>query len=199
MKKISFLLLSIFLLMSAVTYSNGERKILIAYFSLEDIIPEGADAVAHATPAVGNTKTMAMAIQQLTGGELFKIETTQRYSVSHQESSAIAEREMRSDARPPLSSHVENIEQYDTVFIGYPIWWYMEPMVIRSFLEEYDFSGKTVIPFCTSLGVDIEQSEENIRKMIPQANVLPGLRLRTGRGNMTNNISQWLKNIEILD
>lgn len=199
MKKISFLLLSIFLLMSAVTYSNGERKILIAYFSLEDIIPEGADAVAHATPAVGNTKTMAMAIQQLTGGELFKIETTQRYSVSHQESSAIAEREMRSDARPPLSSHVENIEQYDTVFIGYPIWWYMEPMVIRSFLEEYDFSGKTVIPFCTSLGVDIEQSEENIRKMVPQANVLSGLRLRTGRGNMTNNISQWLKNIEILD
>lgn len=199
MKKLFFLFLSIFILLNVTSYSNDDRKILIAYFSLEDIIPEGADAVAHATPAVGNTKTAAMAIQNFTKGELFKIETVQRYSVSHQESSSIAEKEMRADTRPILSSHVKNMSEYDIVYIGYPIWWYMEPMVIRSFLEEYDFSGKTVIPFCTSLGVEIQQSEENIRKLIPEAEVLQGLRLRTGRGNMVDIIYEWLKNIGMLN
>lgn len=200
MKKILFLFLSIFTLFSAISYSSEDKKILVAYFSMEDIIPPGADAVTHATPAVGNTKTVAMAIQQLVGGDLFKIETEQRYSVNHQESSAIAEKEMRENARPKLTSHVENMNEYDVIFVGYPIWWYMEPMVIRSFLEEYDFSGKTIIPFCTSLGVNIEQSEDNIRELLPQAEVLQGLRLRTGReNNMVGNISQWLKNIDMLD
>lgn len=200
MKKILFLFLSIFTLFSAISYSSEDKKILVAYFSMEDIIPPGADAVTHATPAVGNTKTAAMAIQQLVGGDLFKIETEQRYSVNHQESSVIAEKEMRENARPKLTSHVANMNEYDVIFVGYPIWWYMEPMVIRSFLEEYDFSGKTIIPFCTSLGVNIEQSEDNIRELLPQAEVLQGLRLRTGReNNMVGNISQWLKNIDMLD
>lgn len=171
------------------------RKTLIAYFSLADIVPEGADASAHATPSIGNTESAAIEIQNQVGGDLFAIHTVQTYPVSHRECSAIAEEEMRSDARPELSTHVENMEQYDTVYIGYPIWWYIEPMAIRTFLEEYDFTGKTVIPFCTTLGAGIGESEENIASLASGATVLEGLTLHTGRQDMSEDISSWLADI----
>ena len=110
-------------------------KTLIAYFSLIDIVPEGADASTHATPSIGNTESAAMEIQRQVGGDLFAIKTVQTYPVNHRKASAIAEEEMRSDARPELSTHLDNMDEYDTVYIGYPIWWYIEPMAIRTFLD----------------------------------------------------------------
>ncbi len=169
--------------------------ILIAYFSQVDIVPDGADAVSHATPASWNTESAALEIQKQVGGDLFSIKTVKVYPVSHQECSAIAEEEMRSDARPELSTHVENMADYDTIYIGYPIWWYQEPMAIRSFLEEYDFSGKTVVPFCTSLGAGVSQSESNIKAMLPDAPVLSGITLHTGRQDMSGEIEAWLSDI----
>lgn len=174
---------------------TAEKKTLIAYFSLIDIVPEGADASAHATPSIGNTESAAIEIQKQVGGDLFAIKTVKTYPVSHRECSAIAEEEMRSDARPELSTHVENMADYDTIYIGYPIWWYQEPMAIRSFLEEYDFSGKTVIPFCTTLGAGVSESEDNIKSLLPDATVLSGVTLRTGRQDMSGDISDWLSDI----
>lgn len=178
---------------SDVTEKSG--KTLIAYFSLIDIVPEGADAVTHATPSIGNTESAAMEIQSQVGGELFAIQTVESYPVSHQEASAIAEEEMRSDARPELSTHVENMDEYDIVYIGYPIWWYIEPMAIRTFLEEYDFSGKTVIPFATSLGASIEESVDNIASLAEGATVLDGVTIRTGQEDQSEDISEWLTDI----
>ena len=174
---------------------TAEKKTLIAYFSLVDIVPEGADASAHATPSIGNTESAAIEIQKQVGGDLFAIKTVRTYPVSHRECSAIAEEEMRSDARPELSTHVENMADYDTIYIGYPIWWYQEPMAIRSFLEEYDFSDKTVIPFCTTLGAGVSESEDNIKSLLPDATVLSGVTLRTGRQDMSGDISDWLSDI----
>ena len=174
---------------------TAEKKTLIAYFSLIDIVPEGADASAHATPSIGNTESAAIEIQKQVGGDLFAIKTVKTYPVSHRECSAIAEEEMRSDARPELSTHVENMADYDTIYIGYPIWWYQEPMAIRSFLEEYDFSDKTVIPFCTTLGAGVSESEDNIKSLLPDATVLSGVTLRTGRQDMSGDISDWLSDI----
>ena len=174
---------------------TAEKKTLIAYFSLVDIVPEGADASAHATPSIGNTESAAIEIQKQVGGDLFAIKTVKTYPVSHRECSAIAEEEMRSDARPELSTHVENMADYDTIYIGYPIWWYQEPMAIRSFLEEYDFSDKTVIPFCTTLGAGVSESEDNIKSLLPDATVLSGVTLRTGRQDMSGDISDWLSDI----
>lgn len=170
-------------------------KTLIAYFSLIDIVPEGADASAHATPSIGNTESAAMEIQRQVGGDLFAIKTVQTYPVSHREASAIAEEEMRSDARPELSTHLDNMDEYDTVYIGYPIWWYIEPMAIRTFLEEYDFSGKTIIPFCTTLGAGVDESVENIASLADGATVLEGVTLRTGREDHSEDISEWLSDI----
>lgn len=168
------------------------ERILIAYFSLSDIVPEGVDAISSATPSIGNTEAAALEIQRQVGGNLFAIHTVQAYPVSHRECSAIAEEEMRSDARPELATHLENMEDYDTVYIGYPIWWYVEPMAIRTFLEEYDFSGKTILPFCTSLGAGIKESEENIRSLCPDSTVLPGVTLPTEKDSLSEPITEWL-------
>lgn len=174
---------------------EATQEILIAYFSLSDIVPEGADASTHATPEIGNTESAALEIKQQVGGELFAIRTVQNYPVSHSEGSAIAEEEMRADTRPELSTHVPDMSRYDIIYIGYPIWWYQEPMAIRTFLEEYDFTGKTVIPFCTSLGAGISQSEDNIAALITQAQLLPGLSLSTGRQDNSERVSDWLTEI----
>lgn len=176
-----------------------DSKILIVYFSLTDIIPDGADAVTHATPSIGNTEYAAMEIQKQTGGDLFAIKTVENYPVSHSECSAIAEEEMRSDARPELSTHVENMEDYEIVYIGFPIWWYQEPMAVRTFLEEYDFSGKTIIPFCTTLGAGVEESEENIKSLCPDAVVLDGLTLHTGRDSFHEPVTEWLVEIGMIE
>ena len=176
---------------------ESEGKTLIAYFSLVDIVPEGADASAHATPEIGNTESAALEIQSQVGGDLFAIKTVQTYPVSHRECSAIAEDEMRSDARPELSTHVENMDDYDTVYIGYPIWWYQEPMAIRTFLEEYDFSGKTIIPFCTTLGAGVEESEDNIKSLCPDSEVYEGLTLYTGRNTFSEPIAEWLEELGV--
>ena len=178
--------------------SDGESvggKTLIAYFSLIDIVPDGADAVTHATPSLGNTAEAAAAIQELVGGDVFAIHTVQDYPVFHQEASDIAEEEMRSDARPELSDRVDNMDEYDIVYLGYPIWWYAEPMAIRTFLEAYDFSGKTIVPFCTSLGAGVSESVENIKLLAPDATVLDGIALRTGREDMGEDIAAWLSEI----
>lgn len=182
------------------TVSNSEKsesKTLIAYFSLVNIVPEGADASAHATPEIGNTESAALELQTQVGGDLFAIKTVQTYPVDHRECSVIAEEEMRSDARPELSTHVENMDDYDTIYIGYPIWWYQEPMAIRTFLEEYDFSGKTIIPFCTTLGAGVEESEDNIKSHCPDSSVLEGLTLYTGRDTFSEPIVEWLEELGI--
>lgn len=98
------------------------KHILIAYFSQEKIVSKGADAVTYATPEIGNTASAAREIQKQAGGDLFAITTEQEYPVSHSECSEIAEEEMKSDARPELTSHVKNMDQYDVVFVGFPIW-----------------------------------------------------------------------------
>ena len=102
---------------------------------------------------------------------------------------------MRSDARPELSTHVESMDDYNTIYIGYPIWWYIEPMAIRTFLEEYDLSGKTIIPFCTTMGAGVEESVENITSLAEGATVLNGITIHTGQQDQSADISEWLSEI----
>ena len=180
---------------SQAEQEKAGQKTLIAYFSLIDIVPEGVDASTHATPSIGNTESAAMEIHRQTGGDLFAIKTVQTYPVSHREASVIAEEEMRSDARPELSTHLNNMDEYDIVYIGYPIWWYIEPMAIRTFLDEYDFSDKTVSPFCTTMGAGVDESVENITSLADGATVLDGVTLRTGRRDYSKDISEWLSDI----
>ncbi len=156
--------------------SDGEDGILIAYFTMpEDVDAAGVDAVAGASIVVqdgevlGNVEYMATVIQETVGGDLFQIETVQSYPLDHDPLVDQAAREQDEDARPELAAHIENLDQYDTVFLGYPNWWGDMPQALYTFLEEYDFSGKTIIPFCPHGGSGFSRTESTIARLQPGA------------------------------
>lgn len=171
----------------------GNSKVLVAYFSRANHVPDGTDAVSGATNKARNTQTVAMEIARLTSGDLFEIVPERDYPVSHSECSQIALQEYEADARPALLTHVEDMSDYDIIYIGFPIWRYCEPMAIRTFLEEYDFNGKTIRPFCTSMAVGIEDAQANISRFCPTAHVGKGLRIPyTIPDNVGETLSEWI-------
>ena len=169
---------------STVSVSDGAETaeepggILIAYFSVpEDVDTEGVDAVAGASVVVregevlGNTEYMAGIIQQTVGGDLFRIETVEDYPLDHDALVDFAAEEQDAGARPELAAEIENLGQYDTIFLGYPNWWGDMPMALYTFLESCDLSGKTVIPFCPHGGSRFSRTVETIAQLQPDAAV----------------------------
>lgn len=130
----------------------AESRTLVAFFSRLPEMPSGADAVTHATASTGNVEEAAKTIGALTGADLYAIRSSRKYPVLHRQNSIEAKKELDENARPPLNSPSVDLSKYSTVFIGFPICWYQEPMIVRSFLEKYDWQGKTVIPFLRIYG-----------------------------------------------
>lgn len=135
---------------------SDDHHILIAYFTwaentvVEDPSAVDVDATTSASVLMpGNAGKLADWIWQEVGGDLYSIRVTEPYSSNYDECLARASEELAGNARPELAARVENMNQYDTVFIGFPNWWYTIPMAVHTFLEEYDFSGKTIVPFVT--------------------------------------------------
>ncbi len=154
-------------------------KILIAFFS-------------HS----GNTETAANKIKEFTGGDLFKIRTAEPYPADYNEVVDKARKEQNARYRPELTAKVDNMDSYDAVFIGYPNWWATMPMGVYSFLEEYDFAGKTIIPFCTHEGSGLGRSVGDIKKLCPNSEVLEGLAIRGSSVNAARNgVSAWLRKL----
>lgn len=159
-------------------HKAGDSHVLIAYFTVpEDVKTSDNDAVAGASivakdsEKMGNTEYVAGLVQKTVGGSLFRIETKDAYPLEHDILVDQAAEEQEKDLRPELSSHVENFEQYDTVILGYPNWWGDLPMPVYSFLEEYDFGGKTIIPFVTHGGSGFSATRDTISKLQPGASV----------------------------
>lgn len=169
-----------------IFYREGEQSnILIAYFTGADNMPqEGLDAISSASvkemggELVGNTELVAMRIQEYVQGDLFSILTNRLYSQNYTLSTIQAWGEQTLNVKPRLVSHVENFEEYDVIFLGYPAWWMDVPIAIESFLGEYDFAGKTVIPFTTHFSSGLGNTVEKIQDMIPEAEVLPGISIQ---------------------
>ncbi len=122
------------------------QRILIAYFS------RAGENYNVGVVEKGNTEIIAEMIAAQTGGDLFKIETVETYPETYEECTEVAKQEQRDNARPELVSNLENLDDYDVIFLGYPIWWGDMPMAVYTFLESQDFSGKTLLPFCTNEG-----------------------------------------------
>jgi len=131
----------------------------------------GASIVVRDGEAVGNVEYMANVIAETVGADLFRIETVQQYPLEHEALVDQAAQEQDADARPELATHIENLEQYDTIFLGYPNWWGDMPQALYTFLEEYDFSGKTIIPFCPHGGSGFSRTESTIAELQPDATV----------------------------
>ena len=160
-----------------INAQNRTPKILAAYFSWG-----------------GNTRGIARQIQQRTGGDLFEIQCVTPYSTNYNTCLDEALRDQRANARPALKTHVSNIAQYDIIMLGYPNWWASIPAPIASFLEEYDLSGKTIIPFCSHGGGRFGQSLTAIAKLESQAKIGNALSVHySGGSSLTNDITAWLR------
>ena len=153
---------------------------------------EGGTLIAYFSWS-GNTEQMAQTIQAEIGGDLFKIEPATPYTEDYDTLLDIAQQEQAEDARPELAAQVENWDSYDVVFEGYPNWWSDAPMAVYTFLETYDFDGKTLIPFNTSASGGFDRSLSGIEESAAGANILDGLALTEGElGNAQNEVSGWL-------
>ena len=169
----------------------NETRILIAFFSRAGNNYAGGSIV---NLAVGNTETVANLIRKETGGDLFKIDTVKPYPEGYEETTEVAREELRGNARPELTSKLDNLDDYGVVFLGYPNWWGTMPMAVFTFLENRDFSGKTIVPFSTHEGSGMGRSEGDIRKLCPGAKVLQGLPIRGGSaGKAGEEVAAWVR------
>lgn len=157
---------------------NNDSKVLIVYFS-----------------ETGNTEKFANIIHEQIGGDLFKIEPVTPYPTG-EELFDYTKQEQDEDRRPEIKGTVD-ISQYDTIFIGYPIWWYEVPQIIKTFLDTYDLSGKTIIPFNTHEGSGDGGTYDYISEQEPNATMLEGLPIRGGNmeQDQTSRITNWLKEL----
>lgn len=171
------------------------KNILVAYFSRKGQNYVNGKIV---NLSIGNTEVVANMIQKITGSGIFQIESVKTYPADYTEATEVAKAELNANARPELTTHVENMDSCDVIFLGYPIWWGTFPAPVRTFLSEYDFSGKTIVPFCTHEGSGLGHSEQNIKKLCPKAKVLNGIAIHgADAGSANTKISEWLKKINI--
>ena len=144
----------------------------------------------------GNTETVANIIHDNVGGDIVKLETTEAYPSNYDELVDYAQQEQQEDARPELSTVIENIEQYDTIFLGYPNWWGDMPMAIYTFLDTYDLSGKTIAPFITHGGSGLSGTPENIQEEELNASVTEGLAIDGDEASdSSEDVVEWLNSL----
>ena len=186
--------------------SENKTKILIAYFTRADNvkIDPDIDAVASASINIkgssynGNVAILADYIKEATGGDTFSILTAEYYPTNYRDSTNVAKEEQSSDARPELSNHVENMEDYDIIFLGYPNWWGGLPMPVYTFLEEYDFSGKIIIPFASHEGSGLGNGPSEITEICPDAQIMDGFAARgTEVSSSKADIETWITSLDL--
>lgn len=136
---------------------------------------------------------MADIIAGQTGADTFRIEPATPYTDDYDTLLEVAQQENQDDARPAISGTIDNIDDYDIIYLGTPIWWYEEPMIIRTFLDDYDLSGKTVAPFCTSGGSSCSRFVDSLKEREPDATVLEPLQVGGDRAaDSSDGVTKWL-------
>lgn len=160
-----------------VSEPEQNSKILVTYFSrmgnmeFDENVDASTSASVNLQDGVyfGNAQLLAKMAQDVTGGDLFFIETMEKYPSGYRDTTNQANDEKSADARPELASHVEDMDSYDTVILIYPNWWGGLPQAVKTFLEEYDFSGKTIYPLCTHEGSGLSNTENDLAELCPGA------------------------------
>lgn len=141
----------------------------------------------------GNTENVANAIADQTGADVFEIVPEEAYIDDYDALLDIATEEKESGARPAIAGSIEDIAQYDVIYVGYPNWWSDMPMILYTFFDSYDLSGKTIAPFCTSGGSGLSGTVSSIKELEPDANVLEGLHIgSSSASNPDSAVSDWL-------
>lgn len=162
---------------------SKNKKILVAYFS-------------H----TGNTREIANQITNRVSGDIFELKTVVSYTNDYDALVQKAREELDSDFRPELQSQVQNIDFYDVIFIGYPIWWGTYPMAVKSFLSEHDLSGKSIVPFCTHEGSGLGRSVSDLKTLCKNSTLLEGIAIRGSTvKSAQDKVSEWLLKINMID
>ena len=185
MKKLFAVILLLALLIPSAVAEEAASRVLVVYLSRAGenynvgVPREGSTSAAYAGYIEkGNTAMMAAVIADMTGGDLFEIRTVTPYPEDYASMLRVAQEEIDADARPELAAQVENMADYDVIFIGYPIWHGRMPQAIYSFMESHDLTGKTVIPFNTHEGSGQSGTQRVIENALPGSTVLQGLAIR---------------------
>ena len=160
--------------------SLDSSKVLVVYFSQS-----------------GNTQKLAKLISDRVGGDFVRIETVQTYPTEYNELADFAKNERDNNIKPELKDLEIDIDDYDTIFIGYPIWWYQMPMAMYTFFDTYNFDGKTIVPFNTHEGSGNGGTYDDIKELEPKAKVLEGLPIRGGdmANDQSSKVDNWLKEL----
>ncbi len=167
---------------------------LIAYYSRAG---ENYFGGAYRRIAVGNTEKAAEMLAELTGGELYKIEQVQPYSENYQTCIAEAKADLQKKARPQVLNMPENLDAYDEIYLGYPNYWGTMPMAVYTFLEHYDFTGKTIHPFCTHEGSGLSHTVQDVQKAAPGAAVTKGLAIHgSGVDSAKSTLAAWVQEVK---
>lgn len=179
---------------SGVQGNLAGKRILIAYFSRAD------ENYRVGYIEKGNTRILAEMLAEMTGGELFEIKTVKSYPKEYDTAIEEAKQEKESNQRPEIAGKLPNVQDYDMIFLGYPIWWGDLPMGVYTFLEKEDFTGKTIAPFCTHEGSGMAGTEVFVAEAT-KAKMLPGLALegtvaQNSRDKAKEELSKWLQDIE---
>ena len=171
--------------------SEGGGKMLVAYFSL------AGEQYGVGVIEEGNTSIIAHMIAEQTGADLFEIKAVNPYPTSHSELLDVSRKEMSDKARPEIADTVDNMDDYDTVFIGYPNWWGDMPMIVYNFLESYDLSGKTIVPFCTHGGSGLSGTERTIEDItggtMADGFAIAGTTAQNDRDTAKSKVTEWLR------
>ena len=182
----------------------AQSSLLVAYFSYAEnaALPDDVDASASASiqpwngALTGNTGVVADMIAQATGADLFSIRTVEQYPDTYDATIDQGQQEQSDGARPELATHLENLDSYDTIFLGFPNWWGDMPMAVYTFLNEVDLSGKMVIPFVTSGGSGFSNTISTIQQMEPQATVQEGLSISgSSATGAQQQVESWLSEL----
>ena len=171
--------------------TEGGSNMLVAYFSL------AGEQYGVGVVEEGNTSIIAHMISEQTGADLFEIKPETPYPTTYQGLLDVSQQEMRDNARPEIADTVDNMDDYDTIFIGYPNWWGDMPMIVYSFLESYDLSGKTIVPFCTHGGSGLSDTESTVADItggtMKDGLAIPGTTAQNDRDTAKSEVTQWLR------
>lgn len=174
--------------------SNTNGKNLVVYFSMPDNVDDSTVVIDGET--LGNTQYMAYVIQETVGADIFRIEPETPYPTDHDELVDLAKEEQNDNARPAIKDTIANFDTYENIFVGYPNWWGDMPMILYSFFEQYDFSGKTIIPFNTHGGSGFSDTISTIKELEPNAEVLDGKSIsRNDIQDAEQEIVDWVKSL----
>lgn len=205
MKKIlSLLLCAVFI---AASCGAASAKSIVIYFSMPETDKaenmsreEDNSTVVIDGKVLGNVQYIAQVIQLASKADIFRIEPKTPYTTNHADLITFAREEQRRGARPELKTDISDLEQYDTIFLGYPNWWADMPMILYTFLEAHDLSGKNIIPFVAHGGSGFSSTVRTIAKLQPKANIYQnGLSIYRDRvQNSEQNIINWVKDLGYL-